>query len=139
MITQEDNIKEIKNIIHGIFNSFENHDPDGIERHMHPESTVWDVFTPQLICGSKERDEFHAGDQEQMQSRGKLSMSIKDPIVDIWGETAVARYYLEYSYTAPNPASGNVRITDVFQKINGKWLIMHHHEGSVPTGIPPIN
>lgn len=130
--------KEIKEIIYGIFNSFENHDPDGIENHMHPESTVWDVFTPHLIRGTKEREKFHTDDQTQMQSRGKLSMTIKEPVIDVWNDTAIARYYLNYSYESPNPASGNVRITDVFHKIKDKWLIVHHHEGAVPDGIPPI-
>ncbi|MEE2704969.1 MAG: nuclear transport factor 2 family protein [Pseudomonadota bacterium] len=130
--------KKIKEIIYGIFESFENHDPDGIENHMHPDSTVWDVFTPQLIQGAEEREKFHTDDQTQMQSRGKLSMTIKEPVINVWSDTAIARYYLTYSYEPPNPASGNVRITDVFRKIKNKWLIVHHHEGAVPDGVPPI-
>jgi hypothetical protein len=50
----------------------------------------------------------------------------------------VARYYLDFSYEPPNPASGTVRITDVFKNASGKWLIVHHHEGLLPNGIPAI-
>ncbi|NQV79069.1 MAG: nuclear transport factor 2 family protein, partial [Alphaproteobacteria bacterium] len=46
--------------------------------------------------------------------------------------------YLEFDYQPPNPANCRVRITNVFRKIDGRWLIVHHHEGLVPTGIPPI-
>jgi ketosteroid isomerase-like protein len=129
---------EIATIIKGIFNAFADHDPDGIDSHMHPDSTVWDVFTPHLIRGQAERDAFHAEDQKQMQARGPLTLKVEEPVVNAWGDTAIALYYLEYSYEPPNAASGRVRITDVFRKVEGKWMIVHHHEGTVPKGIPPI-
>lgn len=138
-MTQDADVQaEITAIIKGIFSAFEEHDPDGIEGHMHPDSTVWDVFTPQLIRGTAEREKFHAEDQEQMQARGPLTLTVGDPEVSSWGDTALAMYYLNYSYEPPNPAEGQVRITDVFRKIDNKWMIVHHHEGAVPTGIPPI-
>jgi len=129
---------EIAAIIKGIFNAFADHNPDGIDGHMHPDSTVWDVFTPHLIRGQAERDAFHAADQEQMQARGPLTLNVEEPVVSSWDNTAIAMYYLDYTYQPPNAASGRVRITDVFRKIEGKWMIVHHHEGTVPTGIPPI-
>ncbi len=130
--------EEISAIIKGVFRAFEDHSPDGIETYMHPDVTVWDVFTPQLIQGQEERDKFHADDQAQMQARGPLTLRIDEPVVDAWGDSAIARYYLEYDYEPPNATSGRVRITDVFRKVDGRWLIVHHHEGLVPTGIPPI-
>jgi len=130
--------KEIADIIKGVFQAFENHSPDGIETHMHPDVTVWDVFTPQLIRGKAERDKFHQDDQAQMQARGPLTLKIEEPVVDAWGDAAIARYYLEFDYQPPNAAQGRVRITNVFRKVDDRWLIVHHHEGLVPTGIPPI-
>ena len=138
MTADTDVAQEITAIIKGIFTAFEDHDPDGIEGHMHPDATVWDVFTPHLIRGTEEREKFHADDQKQMQARGPLTLSIDEPVVDTWADTAIARYYLSYKYEPPNAAEGQVRITDVFRKINGKWMIVHHHEGAVPTGIPPL-
>lgn len=129
---------EITAIIKGIFTAFEEHDPDGIEGHMHPDTTVWDVFTPHLIRGLEEREKFHAEDQKQMQARGPLTLTLDEPDVRTWDDTAIACYYLSYSYEPPNAAAGQVRITDVFRRVEDKWLIVHHHEGTVPTGIPPI-
>ena len=134
----ETEAEKISGIIRGIFTAFEDHDPDGIEGHMHPDATVWDVFTPYLIRGRKERDAFHAEDQKQMQARGPLSLSLEDPDVDVWDNTAIAKYYLNYTYQPPNAAEGRVRITDVFRRMDGQWRIVHHHEGTVPTGTPPI-
>lgn len=134
-------VEDISNIIKGIFTSFEDHDPEGIEKDMHPDATVWDVFTPHLIRGTKEREKFHADDQQQMQKRGPLTLTLTldDTDVESWDDTAIARYYLRYKYEPPNATEGEVRITDVFRKVNGKWVIVHHHEGAVPTGIPPLN
>ncbi|MEQ8733939.1 MAG: nuclear transport factor 2 family protein [Rhodospirillaceae bacterium] len=134
----ETEAEKISGIIRSIFTAFEDHDPDGIEGHMHPDATVWDVFTPHLIRGRKERDAFHAEDQKQMQARGPLSLSLEAPEVSVWENTAIAMYYLHYAYQPPNAAEGRVRITDVFRRIENKWLIVHHHEGTVPSGIPPI-
>ena len=130
--------EEIRSIIEKIFKAFENHSPGGIEDHVHPEVTIWDVFTPQLIRGKKERDKFHADDQSQMQARGQLTLSIEDPLVDVWKDIAIARYYLNFKYAPPNATKGRVRITDVFRRSDTGWLIAHHHEGMVPEGIPPI-
>lgn len=130
--------KEVSAVIAGIFRAFEEHRPEGIEAHMHPDVTVWDVFTPQLIQGTAERAKFHSDDQAQMQARGPLSLKIEEPVVNAWDNSAIARYYLEFNYQPPNPANGRVRITNVLRKIDGRWLIVHHHEGLVPTGIPPI-
>ena len=137
MIKENDN--EIKGIINNIFNAFKNNNQDEMEKYMHPNTTIWDVFTPQLIRGIKERKIFRAEDQEQKQSRGILTIKIDKPIFDFWNDTALARYYLNYSYEPPNPAEGEVRITDVFRKVKGKWLRMHHHEGETPKGFPPVN
>ena len=54
------------------------------------------------------------------------------------GDTALARYYLNFAYAPPNAASGRIRITDVLRRFDGRWKIVHHHEGLVPTGVPPI-
>src|SRR5688572_12834972 len=129
-------VKEINGIIKGIFDAFQNHTPGGIEDHMDVDATVWDVFTPHLIRGKAERDKFHADDQTQMQARGALTMKIEQPVIDAWDNTAIARYFLDFSYQPPNATKGRVRITDVFHRKNGKWLIVHHHEGMVPTGVP---
>ena len=65
MTTDTDVNQEIAGIIKGIFAAFEDHEPGGIEAHMHPDATVWDVFTPHLIRGTEEREKFHADDQKQ--------------------------------------------------------------------------
>ncbi len=124
--------------IRAMFDHFAQHRPDQVEASLHPDCTVWDVFTPQLIQGREERDRFHAADQAQAQARGNLKFSVDEPVTTVWGDTAVARYCLRFRYEPPNPTEGVVRITSVLRRSGDRWLIVHHHEGLLPTGVPPI-
>ena len=131
--------RDVAQIIKDIFDAFQAHDPEGTEHHFHPDTTVWDVFVPQLFRGPEERARFHEADQAQMQARGPLALTINETEVDVWGDTAIAKYYLSFEYQPPNATSGKVRITDVLHNIDGRWLVVHHHEGMVPNGVPPLD
>jgi ketosteroid isomerase-like protein len=128
----------IVRVIKGIFEDFAAHRPDGIEAALDPNCTVWDVFLPELIHGQAERERYHAADQAQSQARGKLSYEITEPLVDIWGEVGLARYYLTFTYEPPNATSGRVRISSVLHRVDDRWRVVHHHEGIVPLGVPTI-
>jgi ketosteroid isomerase-like protein len=130
---------QIIKLIHGIFEAFANHQSGEIESTLHPDATVWDVFVPDFIRGTAERQKFHEADQKQMQARGALAWSVEMADVRVWDDSAIACYYLSFTYQPPNATAGRVRITDVFRRLDGKWRVIHHHEGMVPTGVPPIN
>jgi ketosteroid isomerase-like protein len=136
--TQESDEAAIEAVIRGIFDNFAAHRSDDIESALDADCTIWDVFQPDLIRGTAERERFHESDQAQMQARGKLTMTIDTPLTDVWGDTALARYRLSFTYEPPNATEGVVRISDVLRRKNGKWVVVHHHEGMVPGGIPPI-
>jgi ketosteroid isomerase-like protein len=128
----------IEAVIRGIFENFAAHRSDGVEGALDADCTIWDLFVPDLIKGPAERERFHDADQAQMQARGKLTMTIETPLIDVWGDTALARYRLSFVYEPPNAISGIVRITDVLRRKSGRWVVVHHHEGIIPTGVPPI-
>ena len=130
--------REIEQLIRGMYLAFTEHRPEDIEAVLHEDCTIWDVFTPQLIRGRAERDRFHEADQAQSQARGPLTLSVDEPLVSAWGDVAVARYYLDFRYEPPNAVQGRVRITSVLRREGGTWRIVHHHEGTVPAGVPPI-
>jgi hypothetical protein len=129
---------DIERLIRANFAAFEAGSADGMRAMDHPESTIWDVFLPDLIVGAEGRAAFRKGDIAQSKTRGRLAMTIDEPLVDVWEDTALARYYLRFSYEPPNATEGHVRITDVYRRIGGEWQRMHHHEGMVPAGVPPI-
>ncbi len=130
---------EITRMIKANFQAFADLNVATMKTMDHPDSTIWDLFEPELFVGEEGRNRFRAKDFDQSRRRGKLTINVEDPvIVKIWDDTAVALYYLNFHYEPPNPMADHVRITDVFQRQNGKWLRRHHHEGSVPKGVPPI-
>ena len=128
--------EEIWGIIRGLFESFSERDESGLESNMDPACTVWDVFEPELIVGTEEREAFHRRDREQSQARGALSWKLEPLQLEIVGEVAIARYYLHFVYQPPNATEGRVRITDVLRNRSGAWKIIHHHEGITPAGPP---
>lgn len=125
-------------LINDMFAAFAAGRPDAVEAALQEDCTVWDVFTPDLVRGPAARAEFHEADQRQAHERGELTYRLSDPLVDVWGDTAVARYLLEFSYAAPGALRGTIRITDVLRRGTSGWSIVHHHEGLVPAreGVP---
>jgi ketosteroid isomerase-like protein len=135
-ISAEADAGAVAEVIRGVFQAFGDGRVDRIEDALAEDCTIWDVFTPQLIRGRKERARFHAADQAQMRARGPLIWKVGEPLIDVWGDTAVARYLLEFEYRPPRAFAGIVRITDLLRRIDGRWLIVHHHEGLLPAGPP---
>jgi ketosteroid isomerase-like protein len=135
----ESDAQQIEADIRRMFREFMEHRPEGIEAALHEDCTVWDVFLPQLIQGKANRVKYHAADQQQSQARGPLTLTVDTPVISVWGDTALSRYYLHFRYDPPNAVEGHVRISSVHRRENGRWLIVHHHEGIVPGGVPPTH
>ena len=119
--------KEIERIIYSIFNAFKAGETNKIEDFLHENATVWDVFTPDLIKCKTQLEKFHKKDQEQKNSRGALSIKIEQPLITVKENSAIALYYLDFTYQEPNAISGRVRITDIFSRDGMEWKIIHHH------------
>jgi hypothetical protein len=135
----QDDRAEINRMIKANFDAFTAHSIDGMKVTDHPDHTIWDMFEPELFVGVEGRARFRKNDVGQSKMRGKLTINVEEPVlVDIWENTALARYYLNFTYLPPNAMANRIRITDVFQRIDGKWLRRHHHEGTIPTGVPAI-
>ena len=135
----QDERDEIVRMIKANFAAFTAHSIDGMKAMDHPDGTIWDMFEPELFIGTAGRARFRKNDVGQSKKRGKLVINVEDPVlVDIWDNTALARYYLNFTYEPPNAMANRIRITDVFQRIDGRWMRRHHHEGTIPSGVPPI-
>jgi len=138
MPSEEQDKRDVVALVHRIFDSYLKFDPALLEQCDAPECTIWDLFEPDLVRGGpKARAEFRKKDMTESQQRGPLTIDIEEPVVDIWGDFAVARYYLDYEFQPPGALKGRVRITTVARRIDGEWRRVHHQEGQVPTGRPP--
>src|ERR1700755_1982875 len=115
--------QQVETVIEDMFRAFMEHRPADIEAALHPDCTLWDVFVPDLIQGRANRDKYHAADQAQMQARGHLTLNTDSYVINVWDDTALARYYVRFKYEPPNPVEGVVRITTVLRHEGGKWLV----------------
>jgi ketosteroid isomerase-like protein len=131
--------QEIWNAVTSIFESFAARNEAGIENRLAEDCTVWDVFEPELIRGRAERDAFHARDRAQSEARGAFTWNLVPVEATLFGDVAIARYYLDFEYQPPGAARGRVRITDVLRRGEHGWQIIHHHEGLSPQGAPPLD
>ena len=139
MPPEETDKKAVAQLVHRVFDSYQQFDPELLDQCDAPECTLWDLFEPDLVRGgSAARAEFRKKDMSDSQKRGPLTINIEEPVVDVWGDFAVARYYLDYEFQPPGALQGRVRITTVARRIDGEWRRVHHHEGVVPTGRPPL-
>ena len=134
-MTGQDDRRTVEAVITGMFECFAAGDIDGIDARLDDRVTIWDVFTPELVTGKAQRDEFHAKDRAQMRARGPLRLAVTQLAVEIRGDVAWAWYVVDFRYDPPNPLSGLVRVTDVllrYPETRHGWRITHHHEGLVP-------
>lgn len=126
-------VAAIRAVTEAMYGSFTAGDVAGIDACLHERATVWDVFTPELVVGRAQRDAFHARDRAQMRARGPLALHVSEPLVDVHGDVAWARYLVDFRYDPPGAMAGQVRVTDVLLRGPDGWRVVHHHEGLTPT------
>ena len=131
-------IAEVRAVLEAVWRHFAEQDPHSMMALLHDSCTIWDIFQPHLVT-KQDLQEYVKKDFDQSAARGLLTYSMRDFAIDVWDNTALARFYLTYDYQPPNPASGTGRITVVLRRFPEGWRFVHVHEGHIPKGIPPLN
>lgn len=119
-------------VVHGVYVAFAEGRPDEIESVQLPDYSVWDGLTPGLRMSLDEVKKFHSEDQTHKVSRGSLTWSLVPLKVDVLGDIAVVLSQLEISYESPNPIAARLRVSDVLRRVDGRWMMFHHHESVEP-------
>ncbi|MFI6502995.1 nuclear transport factor 2 family protein [Nonomuraea typhae] len=112
-------------VITGMYDAYTRGDREGIDRRLHPDATIFDSAHPDLITTRDQLNKVRDARPEE----GQVTLSAYDEVVDVWGETALARYVLRVAF-APGAAE-IVRTTSVLRRVDGEWLIVHVHENSL--------
>ncbi|MEU4578590.1 nuclear transport factor 2 family protein [Nonomuraea sp. ATR24] len=114
-------------VISAMYAAYTRGDRAGIDRLLHPEATIFDSAAPDLITSRQQLDKVR--DARPADGPGETGLHAYDEVVDVWGDTALARYLLRVDY-----ASGEheiVRTTSVLRLVEGSWLIVHVHENTI--------
>lgn len=103
-----------------------------IDAHLHPDATFWDTDEAELICGlaalDAARDRRPAGDAPAAGAAAVVALDAADPVIDVWGEVALARHWVSARFAGDAAASQDVRVTTVWRLVDGTWLAVHNHE-----------
>ena len=99
-----------------------------------PDETlhVFDIIKPRQYIGAKA----FRKDWEGFFANHAKSIDVCehfDLVIEVSGNLAVSHYIQHAEFTDKNGKSGeaNTRLTHVYRKVKGKWLIVHEH-GSFP-------
>ena len=85
MPSEETDKKAVAQLVHRIYDSYQQFDPELLDQCDAPEATIWDLFEPDLVRGgSAARAEFRKKDMSDSRQRGQLSIIIEEPVVDVW-------------------------------------------------------
>lgn len=107
-------------------------DRPAFDRHLHEAITIWESDADEMLHGTAQLDDLRdrraavAAD-----SPTPVSVAAESIKVDVWGDSAVARYLLRAVHDGAGTEDECFRVTDVLRRIDGRWLIMHHHSESL--------
>src|SRR5690242_5240682 len=112
-----------------IYSAFLAGDRARIDRHIHPDATIWDAVTERIARGLADLDAIRAtrptGDLLPITTR----VEVDDPIIDVSGDLAVARHVLRVDEHGPDGAQRQLmRVSQGWRRIDGVWHIIHSHE-----------
>jgi ketosteroid isomerase-like protein len=115
-------------VVTGMYDAYQRGDRAGIDRFLHPDATIWDSAEPVLITSRARLEEVR--DARPGDGPAETGVRAYDEVVDVWGETALARYLLRVDFAGATPPE-IVRTTAVLRRTGAGWLIVHVHENAV--------
>lgn len=114
-------------------------DRERFDSHLDPQITIWESDADGMLVGLDEldrlRDERASRSVEDAQSPSVMPEELH---VEVWDDTAMARYVLRATSPDDGVADSEFRVTDVLRRGTGGWRIVHHHSEAVrePDALP---
>jgi ketosteroid isomerase-like protein len=113
--------------IDDMYDAFLAGDRRRFDGHLHAEVTTWETHLPGPLRTREQLDAYRDG-RDSAGHRPRLAVLVaRDKRIDVWGDTAVARYLLVARGTGERDRAESTRVTDVLRRVDGSWVIVHHH------------
>jgi ketosteroid isomerase-like protein len=112
-----------------IYTAFLAGDRPRIDRHIHPDATIWDAVTERIARGLTDLDAIRTARPSGDARPITTLVEVDDPIIDVSGDLAVARHVLRVDEQGPNGAERQLlRVSQGWRRVGGVWHIIHSHE-----------
>nr|WSY57015.1 nuclear transport factor 2 family protein [Streptomyces sp. NBC_00886] len=121
-------LAEVWTVITGMYEGYTAGDRERIDSFLDPKATIWDSATPELLCGRTELNRVRDSRPTSDGGPAETGLTAYDQVVDVFGDLAVARYWLRVDFRAAR--SELARNTAVLRRAHpdGRWLVVHLHE-----------
>lgn len=109
-----------------VYQAFTDGDRDTIDAQLDPAATIWDSGTRELLRGKADLDRVRAARTEPPEG---IRLKPYDPVINVYGEFAVACYWLAVDYGAGGRTE-LIRNTAVLRRADtpSGWHVIHLHE-----------
>ena len=129
-------LAEVWTVITGMYAGYTAGDRARIDAFLDPQATIWDSATRELICGRTELNRVRDARPTSGDGPAETGLTAYGQVVDVFGDVAVARYWLRVEFRAGPPELA--RNTAVLRRVrsDGRWLVVHLHEDIQSTPEP---
>jgi ketosteroid isomerase-like protein len=116
---------EVWAAVNAIYAGFLAGDREAIDSHIAADATIWDSAHEPLVRGRDELDAVR--DARPANGPRPSKLDAVDPVIDVFGDTAVVRHVLVITFPDGAPEQ-RIRNTSIWRKVDGRWLCVHNHE-----------
>ena len=117
--------------VYEMYDAYLTSDRARADSYIADDVTIWDTEHEPLVHGlsglNELRDSRPAGSVAAV-----AGIDVTDPVVVGWGDIAVVRHTFVVRFVDPAAAPERVRNTAVWQRRDGRWLVVHNHEDVLP-------
>nr|WP_315265999.1 nuclear transport factor 2 family protein [Microbacterium lemovicicum] len=118
-----------------MYDAYMSSDRARADSYIAQDVTLWDTEHEPLVRGldglNALRDSRPAGSAEAV-----AGIDVTEPVIDILGDIALVRHTFAVRFSDAAVAPERVRNTAVWQRRDGRWLIIHNHEDVLPEASP---
>jgi len=124
--------KYIWNGVLTMYEGFIEKDRPKIDQFINEDCTVWDSHERDMAFGIKGLNEVRGRRPNDPSAPRVQKIDATDPVINIFGDFAVARHYLTVSYENNSAPTREIRNTGVWKRFPQGWQLVHNHEDQLP-------
>ena len=99
-----------------------------IDKIINEDCTVWDSTERDLAFGIKGLNEIRGRRPNDPNAPQVEKIDATDPVIDVYGDFAIARHYLKVVYKNNASPTREVRNTGIWRRFSQGWQLIHNHE-----------